>query len=205
MQLRALPTEDIQVLPPAYDTYFPPNMVFGRRGVIGDGSCFFHAICAAQNTQNYLNVPVRTQQLIGHKFRCAFNTHLTENTWLAFAKRNHIHRKLSLDKIRSHFCKSSHWADEDMIKLFSSIFKLNIIFIDGQNGTVYCGVRGLKEQPLIIIAWVGHAHFEPVFRIKRVNDTQVEAQFVFHHDTDKDVVDYMLRNYNHQCSPGSTK
>jgi hypothetical protein len=205
-KLQPLDVEEMSILPQWYQkTYFGSlkGSVFGRRGVHGDGSCFFHAICAAQNTQNYLYVSPQKQQLIGHKFRCAFNSHVTQERWLKFLAHHKIKTKLTLEQLEKQFCKNSHWADEIMIKLVSDVLHLNLIFIDTQRGEIYCGVHGKDTDPMILILWVGHKHFEPIFRIKGPtldNQTVATAQYVFSKkNNDNDVIDEVFHNYNMQC------
>lgn len=206
-KLQPLDVEEMSILPQWYQkTYFGSlknNSVFGRRGVHGDGSCFFHAICAAQNTQNYLYVSPRKQQLIGHKFRCAFNSHVTQERWLKFLAHHKIKTKLTLEEMEKQFCKNSHWADEIMIKLVSDVLHLNLIFIDTQQGEIYCGVHGKDTDPMILILWVGHKHFEPIFRIKGTthpDSPAVAAQYVFSKQNhDDDIIDEVFRNYKMQC------
>ena len=204
-KLQPLDVEELSILPRWYHKTFFGSLtdsVFGRRGVHGDGSCFFHAICAAQNTHNYLYVSARKQQLIGHKFRCAFNSHVTPERWVRFLAHHKIKTKLTLHELEKQFCKNSHWADEIMIKLVSDVLQLNLIFIDTQRGEIYCGVHGKDTEPLILILWVGHKHFEPVFRVKDTNSGNhtVAAQFVFSKKNhDDDVINEVFRNYDMQC------
>ena len=201
-RITSLDTEELAFLPRWYTkTYFPrfrKPIIMGRRGVFGDGSCFFHALCAAQNTKNYLHVPPSVQKSIGHTFRCAFNKHINKQRWAKFLADRHLDPDVNFPQIQRQFCTSNHWADEIMITLVTDVLRLNIIFIDTLNGKIYCGVKGGRKHPLIMILWNNHKHFEPVFVVREIDGVS-QPQFKFFWDKDKDVINSIMNVYKKQC------
>lgn len=178
------------------------NVLFARYGVHGDGTCFFHSLCAARNTANYLQLSCADQQAVGQRFRCKFTDHITPERWNRFLKLRNIEDAVSADEARTNFCNSKFWADETMIKYVSEVLKINLIFIDVSSNKIYCGVRGRDDEPLVIILWIDHAHFEPVFCVRgaALADNQVAAQFAFDMKENDDVVRAIFNNYEAQCT-----
>lgn len=201
MGLEALDQNHARLLPPDIQReYFGGDPSFIRYGVAGDGTCFFHSVCAARNTNNYLSASSADQRRTGRKFRCAFTDHLTDQRWAQFLKQRKIESGASAEEARKHFCDNKHWADETMIRYVSDVLKMNIVFIDVTTGNIYCGVRGHKKEPLVIILWIDRSHFEPVARVRAVEDEKVAVQLVFDADDDAEVVDRLMRHYKAQCA-----
>lgn len=206
-RIESLQVQEVQLLPRELQArYFAscPDLLFGHYGVHGDGTCFFHSLCAATNKRNYLHKPSAEQQQIGHKFRCAFTDHLTDERWDRFLKLRGLDggNAVNAKEVRKQFCSSKTWADEVMIKYVSDVMKLNLIFIDTQTGQIYCGVRGKSNEPLIIILWIDHSHFEPLFCIRDANmdDNRLAVQFAFDEKADENVVNAIMQNYQAQCA-----
>jgi hypothetical protein len=185
--------------------YFPSvprRALFARYGVHGDGSCFFHSLCAAVDP-NYTKADAGTQARMGHAYRSQFKGYLTDERWNQFVRRHGIETELTAGKVRSNFHDTTVWADEIMIRFVSSALKMNIVFIDMNNGTIYCGVHGRDDEPLVVVLWIDRSHFEPLCVITDVEGARcknVNAQFQFHPQRDKDIVDAILHNYQAQCS-----
>lgn len=222
--LAPLNVEELALLPRWYSKYFEIKtgpVLVGRRGVHGDGSCFFHAVCVALNTQNYLHVPPTEQKHIGHVFRCNFNNHITNRRWNAFLKKHDVQTDVTFEKLKQNFCTNHFWADEMMIKLVSDVLRLDLIFLNGNTGEIYCGVHGKKKDPMIVIMWIKESHFEPVFCIRYTNHgsaapespsdnelaaqvsgagSNVKVQFKFTWEHDSDIINSVLNNYRRQCS-----
>jgi hypothetical protein len=204
--LRGLDPQEVELLPPALqDTYFAGctnSPMFARYGVHGDGSCFFHSLCAGLNTSNYLQLSSTEQQKVGQRFRCKFTEHITDRRWHQFLKIKNISDKVDAETARNNFCNSKFWADETMIKYVSEVLKVNLIFIDVTTGKIYCGVRGRDEEPLIIILWIDHSHFEPVFCVRgaQLDEQLLGGQFAFDMNKNSDVVRAVFKNYEAQCS-----
>lgn len=90
-----------------------------------------------------------------------------------------------------------------MIRLVSDVLNLNLVFLNVESRKLYCGVHGLLSQPLILILWVRHSHFEPVFRVRAVDvaGATVRAQFVFDDPVrDAAIVNRVVANYNRTCT-----
>lgn len=185
-----------------YFPAFPGRVLFARYGVHGDGSCFFHSLCAAVDP-TYVQADASTQARMGHTYRKQFKKYLTDERWNQFVQRHKITTELTAGKVRSSFGDSTVWADEIMIRFVSSALKMNIVFIDTNNSAIYCGVHGRDDEPLVVVMWIDRSHFEPLCVIKGVQGNKcesVDAQFLFHPQRDKDVVDAVLHNYQAQCS-----
>lgn len=202
--LDALNNTEVRCLPEALqeEMFGQDNrFLFGRLGVHGDGTCFFHSLCAALNTDDYLHRTQKEQQQIGHDYRCDFTKYITEERWDKFKRKRDVQDSLSLDEVKEHFCNNKHWADETMIKFVSDVLKLNIIFIDTDKYKVYCGVRGHKLEPLVVVLWINKSHFEPMFRIldHRLDNKELQVQFKFNISKDKDVIDLLMSTYSMQC------
>ena len=205
--MRALDPQEMELLPPALQTrYFADcdnGVLFARYGVHGDGSCFFHSLCAARNTADYLHLSSAEQQAVGQKFRCKFTDFITEARWNKFLKLRNISNAVTAADARTNFCDSKFWADETMIKYVSEVLKMNIIFIDVSTDKIYCGVRGRKDEPLVLILWLNHAHFEPVFCVRGSQlpqKNELAAQFAFDMAQNEDVVRAIFKNYTAQCA-----
>lgn len=227
--LAPLNVEELALLPRWYSKYFTVKtgpVLVGRRGVHGDGSCFFHAVCVALNTENYLHVSPTEQKHIGHVFRCNFNNHITNRRWKTFLKKHDVQTDVTFEKLKQNFCTNHFWADELMIKLVSDVLRLDLIFLNGNTGEIYCGVHGKKKDPMIVIMWIKESHFEPVFCIRytdhensrhepptpeRLSDnglrvqvpgdgSNVKVQFKFTWEHDSDIINSVLNNYRRQCS-----
>jgi hypothetical protein len=206
MAITPLRQHTIRLLTPKMqEEYFGGSRAFGRYGTSGDGTCFFHSMCAARNTDDYLHASASEQCEIGKRFRCAFTNHLTDDRWRRFLKQRKLEDDRTADVARKQFCEGSHWADETMIRYVSDALKMNIIFLDMSTKKIYCGVRGHKKEPLVIVSWIDRMHFEPVVRIvdpRRTRDGKVGVQMVFNpssNSSDKEVVDTMMRSYYGQC------
>ncbi len=202
--MKALDCQEVALLPDELkQKYFGrcPNLLFARMGVHGDGSCFFHSLCAARNTSKYLYRSPKHQQNIGQKFRDQFCTFVTDARWDAFKRRKGITEQLNGATLRDRFRDSRFWADENMIKFVSEVLKLNLIFIDTTNNKIYCGVRGNKDEPLILILWLNHSHFEPLFCIRDADlgEKRLATQFTFDMTKDSDILNSVMSNYELQC------
>lgn len=188
----------LTTLPSSINAYFPDDVPFVRYGTHGDGTCFFHSVCAARNEQNYLNTTPAEQKRIGRQYRSNFTKHVTDKQWDTFCEENGF--DTPADKARKDFRNSKHWANQAMIQFVANILKLNLLFIDTEQSKLYCGVHGGAEDPLIIILWVKMAHFEPVGAVRALGDTRTGVQFVFDPVKDKDVVGHIMNSYKGQCA-----
>mgnify|MGYP006289019095 CR=1 FL=1 len=186
--------------------YFPHitrRVLFARYGVHGDGSCFFHSLCCAVDPE-YTQSSAAEQKRKGREYRHKFKQYLTDERWAQFLRRHNLSNPgMSAGEVRANFSDPKVWADELMIRFVSSALKMNILFIDMTNGSIYCGVHGRHEEPLIVVLWIDRSHFEPLCVMTNVdtkNPNRVAAQFQFLPDRDTDIVQSVLQNYQAQCS-----
>ena len=194
---------EIREIPPAFAAYLGCGQ-FGRIGVVGDGSCFFHSVCALTNRQNYLAASIEDQARIAHKFRCTFSRTL---------KRREIASGETFEDMRDGFCVPSKWANETMIKHASRVLNINLIFFDFVRGRAYCGVHGEEtlrgsrerrvrgiEQPTAIFAWISHSHFEPIVRIDDAQTGQLTTLFEpSKSERDAETVRAVMERYDSGC------
>lgn len=168
-----------------------------RIGTIGDGSCFFHAVCYAINHRGYVKKNKKQKQEIAHAFRCNFKNHVTNDRVERFCK-NHNICVDNVEEFKKKLCSSKIWAGQDMITWISEVLRKNIVFIDGDTAKIqkgepqlYCGVRGKGET--IIVLWVQKSHFELIGRIHNVGQTHFSLQ------TEFDPNHQIMKKYNFQC------
>ena len=197
-------------LPPELKEYLGCGR-FGRIGVAGDGSCFFHSICALLHEKNYLNESPSVQATIAHTFRCRFSK--------TFQRKDMADSKAtgeSYEDLKKGFCVPSKWANETMINHASKILNMNLIFLDLTNGLAYCGVHGSEslrgsrtrklravQQPTAIFSWVSRSHFEPVVRIEKDDGDAVVLTTLFEPSKNKEdakTVETLMAAYDRGCS-----
>jgi len=160
---------------------------FGRMGVQGDGSCFFHSVCALTNRSEYLFQSPARQREIAYEFRCAFSKRFTQREHRALSAKSRSSKSFSEE--HDGFCSPEVWADEVMIRFAAGVLDMNLIFLDLRTGTAYCGVHGdstldaavhgapSTNQPTGIIAWVDRRHFEPIVRIDDASEGLITTLF----------------------------
>ena len=212
-QVQALPVGAIRALPASWQTmYGPPDGsgVLAHMGTLGDGTCLFHSMCAALNVKGYNTASSARRGSIGAQFRCAFTHTLTEARWRAFlAKQRYVppeYKAADLATVRSWFCDSARWADEIMIKYVNEHCSADVMFIDATSSKLYCGVQGEEPtQPVIMILWLDHSHFEPVLLIqKHCKKTRtVQAKMCFDPDDPADarIIRAFRAQMTAQCKP----
>lgn len=182
---------------------------FGRMGVQGDGSCFFHSVCALTNRDNYLFQPASKQRDIAYSFRCAFTDRFTRREYEKHSAVSTAPKEFVEE--RDGFCSPTVWADEVMIRHAASVLDINLIFLDLSSGRAYCGVHGTEtltagtldkvKQPTGIIAWVDRRHFEPIVRIDSADDGLITTLFEPAADAaDADLVEQVMGTYAESCS-----
>lgn len=154
--------------PSIYCSWMVGHGKFARMGVQGDGSCFFHSVCAMTNRKGYIHKTPPQQKDIAYEFRCDFGKKFTAEEYKRLSKPD----SKSEGEYADGFCSPKVWADEFMINIVSKALNLNLIFLDLRNGKAYCGVHGqetldkeIPKQNTGIVAWVDHRHFEPIVRI----------------------------------------
>jgi len=180
---------------------------FGRMGVQGDGSCFFHSVCSLKNYKNYLFLTAQGQKEVAYEFRCEFANKFSEADYKKFSKKSSSPKSYRQEK--DSFCNPSIWADEVMIRHASEVLNINLIFLDITKNSAYCGVHGestlleLKAgsntfgQDMGLIAWVNKSHFEPIVRIDDAETGQITTLFDKTHDAE--FIKHLMSIYNKGC------
>jgi hypothetical protein len=188
---------------------FPKGNKIIRYGVLGDGSCFFHSVCAIVNRNNYLHVSEANQKKIGRLLRKQIAELITPTVWETFKKQHRFDsfmrekQHMTYATLQNNFLNPRTWADQVMITLVSELLHVNIIFIDELNHQVYCGVHGKTNEPMLVVAWIDHSHFEPVGMVSSETEDAVQLQFLFlpeHDEKDREIVDHVMNRYGLQCA-----
>lgn len=180
-EVDAVAVNKFESFPCEYSTtttnYFPDlTYEFGRVGVIGDGSCFFHSMCMCMFPK-YFEMNKKERQAFVMQLRCDLGAQFTREEHLALHSDTKYPFKMKdYEKIKANWCDLKAWADESIIRFFSKKFKINILFIDfnSKDASFYCGVHGdesiedtspsshWNNLPLVMVAWIKSSHFEPI-------------------------------------------
>jgi hypothetical protein len=193
----------VEIHPSIYCSWMKGIGTFARMGVIGDGSCFFHSVCALTNRNDYLHQTSARQKEIAYAFRCDFGKKFTQEEYRILSKP----MSKTEEEYADGFCSPKVWADELMINVVSKNLDLNLIFLDLKNGKAYCGVHGkeslektVPKQMTGIVAWVNHSHFEPIVRIDDASKGLITTLFSPSTSaTDAKVVKQIMDLYDSGC------
>jgi hypothetical protein len=184
--------------------------IFARMGVQGDGSCFFHSVCALTNRNNYLFETPSKQKDIAYEFRCDFASKFTKDQYKELSKKSGSRK--SHESYSDGFCSPKVWADETMIRYASRVLDINLIFLDLENDSAYCGVHGEKAdedltagndvmQTTGIIAWVSKQHFEPIVRVDDALKGEITTLFEpGKNNQDKKLISEFMKTYSDSCN-----
>jgi hypothetical protein len=187
------PRGKVQLAPPEmHDKYLRTMAGAGeehelyRHATEADGSCFFHAVCSALNIGSWHSKNNKERVAIGRRFRSVVRTVLTADSWDDFwkdkLKRDGLLHKLGdipdAKKIAGMLDDPRVWADVYLISWAMLQLDISCLFFDQQSGsTMYCGVRGQPDATTnVLIQWVGHVHFEPLFLYNK-NTKVMETSF----------------------------
>jgi hypothetical protein len=197
-----------QIAPSIHCKWMDGHGVFARMGVQGDGSCFFHSVCAMINKNGYLHANKEKQKEIAYEFRCNFTDE--------FSKKEYDENKTSASKnyktTQDGFCIPKFWADEVMIKHAMKKLDINMIFLDVDGEEAYCGVHGkdtvrsaLKDkeitQKMGIVAWVNKSHFELIVRVDDKSTGLITTLFdPVKKEKDRLFVEALMENYMKECN-----
>jgi len=182
---------------------------YARMGVLGDGSCFFHSVCAITNRNNYLLQNEENQKKIAYEFRCDFGKVFSKEQYDLLSAKSRSPK--TFQKEKDGFCSPKVWADEVMIRFASKVLGINLIFLDLKNKKAYCGVHQdetidavLDNEKIMqstgIVAWVNHMHFEPIVRIDDAEKGIITTLFEpSKSKEDEEAVRSFMKFYNKQC------
>lgn len=199
-------------LPKSFAKYWygiPENDKFlglARFGVLGDGSCAYHSICAALNLDSYNSVPEKQQKEIAYKFRCSFRDGLTHEKLKKILSRNRSKSPTTLAQVETALCDPKIWADETTIRLVGDSIGVNMIFIDTLKNKAYCGVHHEKAMsmqiPTMVIMWINHVHFEPLAILTKFHEHTVEVKILLDPKNEKDLkmIKALMERYTNQCN-----
>lgn len=196
------PGESIEIPKAMQTKVFDAN--YHRYGVHDDGSCFFHTICAALNLSNYRTKDHQARMRIGRQFRRVIQREISQQDWDQVWKNRKVNRRgsniPSLTKIKEMLGNHKTWADVYMILYTMDKMNLNMLFFDASSDQVYCGVRGINsnKQDTVLVMWVNHAHFEPIFRKDQVD----RGRDVFVYPTSDKDIQQLMKLYHTEMCPG---
>jgi hypothetical protein len=154
--------------------------------VNGDGSCFFHSLAALLNIHHFSKRTFVEQKQIGHRLRRKVYTHLLERGkpgwkrfWTIVEKYGQydVTNVPTYEEIKEKFANTSAWAESSMIVYSLTKLRVNFIFFDEKQSTVYPSVIDISKhrRPLVMILWKNHVHFEPI--VERVTNKKVRKLF----------------------------
>lgn len=217
----AKPGHVFELAPDVARQWFGDTGTYARMGVEGDGSCFYHSVCAVLNMDNYLHEGKDRQAEIAHAFRCQFQRVFTESRFEHLAAGTSTGKTYTATK--EALCTPHVWADEVMIKHAAAVLNMNLVFLDMSRGAMYCGVHGAEtlesasprrkergkkkprvpKQPTAVIAWVSKSHFEPIVRLEKLESEKALIRGLFEpakNKTDATMVTHLMRAYTAHCS-----
>jgi hypothetical protein len=187
---------------------------YGRVGTIGDGSCFFHAVCKALDLKDYADGDSTTKKKIAHKFRAGLSKRFTQTDYDTILETVVSSKPKSYEDIKRMLTEPATWAEEIMIKWSSKVLGCNIVFLNlGDNvNNMYCGVHDKKsadalkrcedpDVPTIVIAWIDHSHFELVVRIDEISEKEVKVRKAFDpkYSEDLQTIRNVMMAYTTKC------
>jgi hypothetical protein len=176
-----------------------------RFGVLGDGSCAYHSICAGLNLDNYNSLTEKQQKEVAYKFRCSFREGLTQEKLKKIISKNRTKSPTTLAQVETALCDPKIWADETAIRIVGESIGINMIFIDTMKNKAYCGVHHEKAQslqiPTMVIMWINHVHFEPLVILSKMHEHTVEVKILLDPKNEKDarMIKNLMERYSKQC------
>ncbi len=183
---------------------------FVRIGVQGEGSCFFHSFLYA-TSKDYVNETKAGQRDMAYKFRCSFGKKLTRDKLKDIIKKSKGKSPASLEEVKEALCDPKVWADETIIRWVSESLDMNLLFLDLEKKSMYCGVHldaatddmdATKLPTTIIFSWVNHSHFEPLGLLLDSNDKIARLQCVYEPSKSKRdaaIVQAIMTHYKMKC------
>lgn len=188
-----------------------------RWAVEGDGSCFFHAFCLANDVKGYRRAyterNVARCKEIAYEFRCSFGS-LDEARYRSFLDSEAAftpnassmqswieeEREHSKDELRERACNPRTWANEAMIRLASRLLNKNVVALDLSKGSLFCGVHGRSDLEMVFIVWVERMHFElGVLRIDYGGRTEHRLTLRPDNPLERGVIDFIMSQYDDSC------
>lgn len=191
---------------------FPNGNKFNlyRCATEADGSCFFHAVCSALNIKDWHGGQRSNgdRVTIGHELRNVVNEVLNNESWTSFWKEklaadglaHRMHEVPSAASISKRLANIAEWSDVWLISWAMRQLDISCVFFDQVTDyKMYCGVRGeARAGTHIMICWVDHVHFEPVF-LHNKHTGKMQTSFA-HNDP---FVKHVINMYENEQCPGA--
>ena len=190
----------------AFNRVFP--VAFCVRPSIGDGSCFFHSLCAAI-TEGYDAMTKEQQTVAGRHLRDQFLKMMNEQLYcntLARIRRTMKEKGLeelidapdSWSKFKNKMGNYRTWADLVIISVVGLRLQMNIIFWDSVGKQLYYGVDNFdsieKGWPTILIEWEDRSHFNLIVK-QEVQGSLLVTQRQFFWEKDRAFLRDLQRMY----------
>ena len=102
---------------------------------------------------------------MGRAFRKKIHDRISEDAWRHFWKKKNVEVSLvpDLKGIKEQMKNPKTWADVFAILWVCDLLNLNLLVFDMESHSLYCGTFEAKiDRPTILMAWIQHAHFEPI-------------------------------------------
>lgn len=178
----------------------PQPFVLVRRGVHGEGTCFFHAVAASLNYRNILGMDTvrddATIQQAGLDLRRKFYE------W--------GHKTGLSDDVLAILRDPTKWSESRVVEYVSALFGLDLLFFDTKDVSRnwacerFGGQSQRAENRLVVlIHWCQKSHFEALGLLKRgdVGAKTVDVQFVFDPDSEEDrhFLNRIQADFKHSC------
>ena len=175
---------------------------FVRFGVSDDGSCFYHTLAASLGIGDYHAHSDKVRQSIGRDTRRLIQRRMfaSRADWNRFWKRQGVRPRDPYEEVVRKLKDPVQWADVYAIRYLMDRLDVNILFFDQWGDRVYCGVENFEmnspdpERKHVLVMWVNHAHFEPIFRVEE-DGTTIQTVFT----KDDDIVKNLYRTYGREC------
>lgn len=147
------------------ETEYVANSMY-RIGVIGDGSCFVHAMLRAC-CKTYINSSNR--QKFVKRYRASLTPYVKE--FFPLLGNGVVVGVIPEKKFTKNITSDSHYIHAHHIEVFCRLHKINIVVISGSdlnvltvNGSVTPSERSLKYNITLVMFHVGGNHYEIMYR-----------------------------------------
>lgn len=166
------PGDTTQVSGKVFERYFSKAVQDPKRVVRAfshaDGSCLWHALVICMLPKHKLVHALNpdsghTRIEHGHALRKRVRQRISKASWNSFWTQTMgvTHYPTAKSIIKS-FDNTKTWSDVYMIVWAGHVLDCNIVFFDGWEDAVYCGLPMNPSKKTMLVWWKDHSHFEPV-------------------------------------------
>lgn len=162
-----------------------PGYTWRQTRVHGDGSCFFHTLAYLFNVRDYRSrfLDLNDVQPIVQALRCKMYNMKTPGNQI-----------ISPGASQKEYCSLRTWAYESMIESVRDKLGFNIFFWDADSTTFFCPHWCDRwDRPSIVVSWVNHAHFEPIYLVRDQNGEKIHM-FCPEHEPYKQVMKLIMHH-----------